>query len=154
MTKWPDADPADVKSVEAVIAAFDDTLSFNPGAFLYNDERLRSLFVPTASILCPAPWNIQLSPLEWGGFFAQAAKDLGFTETGFAEKNHIRKLTTIGHVSSVYTFYTLHSPPASEAVGQGINMWHIVNLSGRHAIASLIWEDESETAVTPPELMA
>ena len=153
MQKWPDANPADVKSVESVIAAFDDALSFSAGARdHYNDERVRSLFIPTAAITCPEPWKIQLSPPDWGDFFLGAIDELGFRETGFAEINTIRHKVTIGNVTSVYTHYTLEAPLGSPPIGQGINMWHIVNLNGRHAIASLIWEDESETAVTPSNL--
>ena len=150
---WPEARQSDSDSVESVIAAFDEVLSFAGHEFDFDNDRFLSLFLPTANLTSPKPWQMSLSPNEWENFFTQAVKDLGFAETGFAEKNEIRRVVTIGSVNSVYTFYTLHSPPQSEAQGQGVNIWHIVEVDGRFAIAGLIWEDESETAPTPPELV-
>lgn len=154
MSNWPDANPEDVSSVEAVIKAFDDVLTFAPNEYAYDDKRFLSLFLPTASITSPEPWNLTINPAQWADFFKGAMKEMGLFDKGFGESNIIKKVLTIGNVSSVYTYYTLHSPATStESFGCGVNMFHIVNLDGRFAIASLIWEDESETAPTPMFLM-
>ena len=151
---WPKARPSDVASVEALIQAFDEALSFEVGQFGKQMDRLRSLFLPTANVVATEPWNIATDADGFVKFYLEAIPQIEADKTGFGERNKIMHVLTIGNVHSVYTYYTLHMPPSSEeAAGRGINMFHIVNIDGRFWIASCVWEDESETAPTPPHLI-
>lgn len=151
---WPEARTEDVASIEALIAAFDACLSFDPGEFGVRIDRLRSLFLPTANIVAAAPWNIVTDADGFANFFMEAIPQIGADETGLCERNAIVRSLSIGDVHSIDTYYTLHMPPSNpEPMGRGVNMFHIVRVDGRYWIASCIWEDESETAPTPPELV-
>ncbi len=152
--EWPKADPGDVSSIEALVKAFDEALSFEPGAFGQNLDRLRSLFLPTANVVATAPWNIATDAEGFVQFLLEAIPQIEADKTGFGERNRIMRVVSIGDVHSVYTFYTLHMPPSNdEVMAQGVNMLHIVKFDGRYWIASCVWEDESETAPTPPDLI-
>lgn len=150
---WPQALPEDVSSIEALMRAFDECLSFEPGEFGLRIDRLRSLFLPTANVTATAPWHIATDADGFARFYLEAIPQIEGDKTGFGERNTIVRTLSIGDVHSVYTYYTLHMPPSNpEPAGQGINMFHIVRRDGRYWIASCVWEDESEAAPTPAEL--
>jgi hypothetical protein len=149
---WPVPNAADVQSVESIIAAFDAALTFEPGG-APNYQRLKSLFLPVGNLVSPKPWNMALDVDGFLRFVREALPELKFDQTGFAERNQIVKRYTIGGVNAVFAHYTLHSPAtAKDAFAQGINMFHIVEFDGKFAIASCVWEDESESAPTPADL--
>jgi hypothetical protein len=151
---WPAADPRDVASIEAIIKAFDETLSFEPGSFGKEMDRLRSLFLPTANVVATAPWNIATDVEGFVAFYLEAIPQIEADKTGFGERNQIMRTVSIGDVHSVYTFYTLHMPPSNdEPIARGVNMLHVVKFKGRYWIASCVWEDESETAQIPADLI-
>jgi hypothetical protein len=151
---WPAARPDDVVSIEALIRAFDEALSFSAGSFGKDMDRLRSLFLPTANVASPRPWNLATDAEGFVRFYLEAIVQIQADQAGFAERNTIRRIVSIGDVHSVYTYYTLHVPPANpERLAGGVNLFHIVKLRDRYWIASCVWEDESEQAPTPPDLM-
>jgi hypothetical protein len=151
--KWPTARPGDVSSIEALIRAFDEALSFEPGGFGRDLDRLRSLFLPTANVASPAPWDLATDAEGFVQFYLQAIPQIQADQAGFAERNVIKRIVSIGGVHSVYTYYTLHVPPANpETAARGVNMFHIVERRGRFWIASCVWEDESDSAPTPEDL--
>lgn len=150
---WPTARPQDVSSIDALLRAFDAALSFEPGGFGKNLDRLRSLFLPTANVASPAPWDLATDAEGFVQFYLQAIPQIQADQVGFAERNVIKRIVSIGGVHSVYTYYTLHVPPASpEPAARGVNMFHIVERGGRFWIASCVWEDESDSARTPADL--
>lgn len=149
---WPKAAPDDVASIEALLQAFDECLSFEPGNYRGPGDRMLSLFLPTASIVSPGAWSLAANPSGFAGFYDAVVRQEGFDQTGFSERNEIRKVVAIGNVNSVYTWYTIHAPPDAAPFGQGINLFHMVRQEGRFWISSLVWEDESDDAPTPPDL--
>jgi hypothetical protein len=150
---WPTARPDDVTSIEGLIRAFDAALSFPAGSFGKDMDRLRSLFLPTANVASPGPWNLATDAEGFIRFYLEAIVQIQADQAGFAERNTIKRIVSIGDVHSVYTYYTLHVPPSNpERLAGGVNLFHVVKLDGRYWIASCVWEDESEHAPTPPDL--
>lgn len=151
---WPRGRAEDGASLEALMRAFDEVLCFQPGAFNFDRERFLSLFLPTASIVSPEPWNIAVGPEGFASFIEQAVGAMGFDETGLKENNYIVQHLAIGTVHNVLTYYELLSPPdAQPPIGKGVNMWQAIELEGRFWFTSLIWEEESESAPTPADLV-
>lgn len=151
---WPKARDEDVCSIEALVSAFDEALSFEAGKLDKSMARLMSLFLPTANVTSTHPWNLATDAEGFARFFVDTIPAIGGDVTGFSERNTIVRQLSIGDVHSVYTYYTLHMPPDNpEPAGKGINFLHVVKLNGRYWIASCVWEDESDNAPTPPELI-
>src|SRR5207249_8744957 len=102
----PEANPADVASIDAIIAAAYDSIS-GPAGQKRDWDRERSLYYPGARLIPTAKpgTNDDLAPqiLDVDGFIARV--EPYFAEHGFYEKEIARRTAQFGHIAQVWSTY-------------------------------------------------
>ncbi len=139
----PEANLADVGTVDAIINAVYETLS-GPIGQERPWDRNRSLFHPTARLI-HTQW-------EEGGeaaiIFPMSHEEhieavSGYTvERGFYEKEIGREVISYGTVTHVFSTYEYHSEDGVMS-GRGINSFQLFYDGSRYWITSVIWSQEA-----------
>jgi hypothetical protein len=143
--KTLNADPADVASIDAIIAATYDVISGAAG--MKRDwDRERGLYYPGARIIPTAKpgANDGLAPqiLDIDGFIARV--EPYFAEHGFFEKEIARRTERFGQIAHVWSTYeSRHNPDDSKPFMRGINSIQLFYDSTRWWILSIYWQQES-----------
>ena len=150
------ADPRDVESIDAIIAAAYDVIS-GPGEQKRDWNRERSLFypgarlIPTASV--PGRNDVNLEPqiLDVEGYIARAEPILndGFYETEIAR--HTEQFGRIAHVWSTYE--SRYDPSDPAPFMRGINSFQLFNDGSRWWILSVYWQHESAEHAIPEKYL-
>jgi hypothetical protein len=145
------ANPADVASIDAIIAAAYDGIS-GPAGEKRDWERERSLFYPGARLIPTARpgANDDLAPemLDVDGFIVRV--EPYFAEHGFYEKEIARRTEQFGRIAHVWSTYeSRHSPDDPEPFMRGINSIQLFYDGGRWWIVSIYWQQESPECPIP-----
>lgn len=138
--EWPDADPEDVASVDAIIAALYDVIS-GPAGEARDWDRFRSLHVPEARLIpTGANQSGQVGYQVWtvDEYIAQAGDFL--EERGFFE-SEIGRVTeefkSITHAFS--TYQSRWTPEDPEPFQRGINSIQLFHDGDRWWIVNIFW---------------
>jgi hypothetical protein len=152
----PVANPADVESIDAIIAAAYDVIS-GPAGKRRDWDRERSLFVPGARLIPTAKVagrnDVDLEPLilDVEGYIARVEPLL---TTGFYEKEIARKTEQFGSIAQVFSTYeSRHSPDDPEPFMRGINSIQLFYDETRWWIVSIYWQHESREHPIPNEYL-
>jgi hypothetical protein len=144
----PPADPRDVESIDAIIAATYDVIS-GPAGKKRDWERERSLFVPGARLVptatVPGKTDVDLAPLvlDVEGYIARV--EPLFEKEGFYEKEIARRVEQFGGIAHVWSTYeSRHDPSEPEPFMRGINSIQLFNDGKRWWILSIYWQHESK----------
>lgn len=146
------ADPRDVESIDAIIAAAYDVIS-GPAGQKRDWNRERSLFypgarlVPTASV--PGRNDVALEPqiLDVEGYIARAEPLL---KAGFYETEIARRTEQFGRIAHVWSTYeSRHNANDSEPFMRGINSFQLFNDGKRWWILSIYWQHETADHAIP-----
>lgn len=140
---WPAANPKDVSSLDAIVAAVYGVISGPPGDRDWN--RFRSLFVPEGRLV-----PIRKNPD--GSFthqilsvddYANRAADF-FKKEGFFEREIARKTDSFGQLTVIFTTYaSRHTADQNEKpFARGINSMTFYNDGKRWWCLSIIWDSE------------
>jgi hypothetical protein len=141
------ANPADVESIDAIIAATYDVISGRAGK-RRDWDRERSLFVsgarliPTATV--PGKTSVDLAPLvlDVEGYIARV--EPLFEKEGFYETEVARRVERFGQIAHVWSTYeSRHDPSEPEPFVRGINSFQLFNDGKRWWILSIYWQHES-----------
>ncbi len=151
----PEANPADVVSIDAIIAAAYDGIS-GPAGEKRDWERERSLFYPGARLIPTAKpgANDDLAPemLDVDGFIARV--EAYFAENGFYEKEIARRTEQFGHIAHVWSTYeSRHNADDSEPFVRGINSIQLFYDGARWWIVSIYWQQESPEYPIPEKYL-
>ena len=140
---WPVANPKDVGSLDAIVAAVYDVISGPPGDRDWN--RFRSLFAPEGRL-------IPIRKKQDGSFTHQVmavddyVKGAGdyFKKEGFFEREIARKSDTFGQLTVIFTTYaSRHTADMNEKpFARGINSMTFYNDGKRWWCLSIIWDSE------------
>lgn len=150
-TTAPEADPADVASADAIVAAVYDVIS-GPGDAPRDWDRFRSLFLPGARLIpTGADQNGRmgarvLSPDE----YASLARDGDWFADGFFEAETSRvseRYGNIAHRFSTYAAYRAESD--AEPFMRGINSIQLLDDGERWWIVTIFWQSESDAGPIP-----
>ena len=150
----PPAQPADVNSMDAIIAALYDVIS-GPAGKKRDFNRLRSLFHPSAR-LTPT------GPRRAGGFGARAltveeyiTSSGPFMEReGFFEREVARRVEQFGHVAHVFSTYeSRHKADDQKPFARGINSIQLFNDGGRWWVMSILWANETPQQPLPDKYL-
>ena len=150
------ADPRDVESIDAIIAAAYDVIS-GPAAQKRDWDRERSLFypaarlVPTASV--PGKNDVDLEPqiLDVEGYIARAEPLL---KAGFYETEITRRTEQFGRIAHVWSTYeSRHDPNDPAPFMRGINSFQLFNDGKRWWILSVYWQHESAKHPIPEKYL-
>src|SRR5438874_5200590 len=147
------ADPSDVESIEAIVAAAYDVIS-GPAGKKREWKRERSLFISGARLIPTAKTvtndqgqvsdssNLAPQILDIEGFIARAEQ--AFEKTGFYEKEVARRTEQFGQIAHVWSTYeSRHDPSEAVPFMRGINSIQLFNDGNRWWILSIYWQQES-----------
>lgn len=144
----PAANPADVASVDAIIAAVYDVIS-GPAGKKRDWDRMRSLFVPGARL-------IPTGPRQTGGYgsrvltvdnYIERAGGV-FEKEGFYEKEAARQTEQFGQIVHAFSTYeSRHAPDDAKPFQRGINSMQLMNDGTRWWVVTIFWQ--AEDAKTP-----
>lgn len=148
----PRAEPADVASIDAIIAALYDVIS-GPVGQPRNWNRMRSLFVPGGRLM-PAgqrpDGSVALRLLEVNDYIAISGPQL--ERIGFTEREIARRTEQFGHIAHVFSTYEGRME-TEQTVIRGINSIQLVNDGSRWWVITVFWEAESPDNPLPAEYL-
>lgn len=137
----PAAAPADVESVDAIIAALYDVISGGVGQ-TRNWNRMRSLFVPGGHLMPAVPrpqGGIGMRMLGVNDYIAVSGPQL--ERVGFREREIARRTEQFGHIAHVWSTYEGRTETDSTVI-RGINSIQLMNDGTRWWVVSIFWEAE------------
>jgi hypothetical protein len=155
LTSQP-ADPRDVESIGAIIAAAYDVIS-GPAEQKRDWNRERSLFYPGARIMptanVPGRNDVDLEPqmLDVEKYIARAEPLL---QQGFYETEIARRIEQFGRIAHVWSTYESRYDPSDPApFMRGINSFQLFNDDKRWWILSIYWQHESAEHAIPEKYL-
>src|SRR5882724_9250611 len=150
----PTANPADVASIDSIIAAVYDVIS-GPAGKKRDWDRMRSLFAPGARL-------IPTGPRPGGGYgsralsvddYIQRSSPL-FEKEGFYEREASRQADMFGQIAHVFSTYeSRHSPDDAKPFQRGINSIQLMNDGKRWWIVTIFWQGEDEKNPLPAKYL-
>lgn len=147
------ANPADVSSPDAIIAATYDVISGPAGDRNWN--RMRSLFHPSARLIRTGP--------QEGGELAAKSYTLEeyitragayFAKNGFWEKEAARHTDQWGNIFQAFSTYeSRHDAKDATPFARGINSFQLFFDGKRWWVLTIYWQEESPNTPLPPEFL-
>jgi len=151
----PAAAPADVASVDAIIAALYDVIS-GPAGQARNWDRMRSLFIPGARLI-PTGKNAQDGSvrhrvLTVEDYITQSGPML--EKNGFFEREIGRKTETFGNVTHVFSAYdSKRTAQDAQPFARGINSIQLLNDGKRWYVVTIFWDSERPNNQIPAKYL-
>lgn len=150
----PSANPADVSSPDAILAALYDVIS-GPAEKPRDWNRFRSLFLSGARLV-PTGTNPQggerarsISPDDYA-----AGAETYFKKNGFFEKEVARKADRFGGIMQVFSTYeSRHAAADAQPFARGINSIQLFFDGKRWWIVSIFWQEENQANPLPKEFL-
>lgn len=139
----PTADPADVASIDAIVATLYETISGPAGERDW--DRFRSLFAPGALLVPAAPrpdGSAPLRALTVDGYVQSAGPF--FAQNAFYEVESGRESDRFGNVASLMSAYESRNDPAADPFARGINAITLVTDGERWYVVSVAWDVHRE----------
>ncbi|NNG23136.1 hypothetical protein HGB41_08990 [Massilia sp. ML15P13] len=147
----PAARPADVASIDAIVAAVYEVIS-GPAGAPRDWNRMRSLFAPEgrmAAIGMRPDGSYPLRMMTPDDYIARNTK--AFATTGFFETELARRVETFGQVAHVFSTYEArHAANDAKPFMRGVNSIQLVHDGKRWYVLSLLWRAE-DAALQLPE---
>jgi hypothetical protein len=159
-TKAVAANPADVSSVDNILAALYDVIS-GPAGKPRDWDRFRTLFINGARLMPTSPVRPAGTPpeapltgsemyathvIDPEGYVERASKF--FATEGFYEREVARRAEEYGHIVHVWSTYeSRHKPDDPKPFARGVNSIQLMNDGQRWWVVGILWE--SETPRTP-----
>ncbi len=151
------ANPADVESIEAIIAAAYDVIS-GPAGKKRDWKRERSLFISGARLIPTAVDagrnDVDLAPqvLDVDAYIARV--ESYFATAGFYEKEVARRVEQFGQIAHVWSTYeSRHDPNDAKPFMRGINSIQLFNDGSRWWILTIYWQHESPQHAIPEKYL-
>jgi len=150
----PTARPADVASLDAILASLYDVIS-GPAKAPRDWDRFRSLFSPGARLI-PITRRPGLTPearvLSPDDYVERTSKV--FEQIGFFEKEVARRVETYAGLTHVWSTYESRRAAADPApFARGINSIQLLNDGTRWWIVTVFWESEGPERTIPVEYL-
>ena len=151
----PEANPADVASIEAIVKAVYDVISGEAGQ-KRDWDRFRSLFHPSARLI-PTGKNPNtgivgaraLTPDE----YIQRSEPFMMKE-GFFEKEIAKQTEVYGSIAHVFSTYeAFHKSEETKPFMRGINSIQLLNDGQRWWVMSIYWQAETPENPLPEKYL-
>lgn len=146
------ADPADVGSIDAIIAALYDVISGDAGV-KRDWARMQSLFLPGAKLVPTGPARegagfraTLLSPADYVAQGGPLVERVGFHEREIARRTD--RFGNIAHVFSTYEGWSTAKDQPEMRI-RGINSIQLFHDGSRWWILSIFWQQESPETPIP-----
>ena len=150
-TPAPQAAPADVDSVEHLVAALYDVISGPAGP--RNWERFRSLCYPGARFI---PSGIRDGKIGARAFttdeYAERAKPI-FEKEGFFENSIANRIEIWDHIAHVWSTYESRHAKGEKPFARGINSIQLLNDGSRWWVVTVYWESEDAAHPLPDKYL-
>ena len=151
------AHSADVASVDAIVRALYESISFSPGG-QPNYDRLRSLFHPGARLIpAKVEKNASIVVLEVDTFIIKSREYVvlaGQERTGFIEKEISRRIDAFGNIVHVFSTYESDNGTGDPgSVQRGINSIQLVHDEDRWWVLTILWDVEKPARSIPPQYL-
>ena len=149
----PAANPADVATMDAIVASLYDVISGPPGP--RNWDRFRSLFIPGARLIPTGRRQTGevgsrvLTPDEYIQRSAPLLEKNGFFEREVSHR--VEKFGNIAHVFSTYE--SRHAKDDAKPFARGINSIQLMNDGKRWWVVTVFWQGEDEKNPLPAEYL-
>jgi hypothetical protein len=138
-----EADPADVSSIDAIVAAVYDVIS-GPAGEARDWDRWRSLFVEGARLIPVgrtrdgAVRHRVMTPEDYVQMSGAALEQSGFFETEVG-----RVTEAFGQIAHLFSAYeSRRSADDAEPFARGINSFQLLNDGTRWWVVSIMWDSE------------
>jgi hypothetical protein len=165
-TMMPTAAPADVASVESIVAALYDVIS-GPAGKKRDWNRFRSLFAPGARMIPtlarrPPGTAPDAPPTGAEEYAARVITPEDYVtrsgafleERGFFEREVARRVEQFGHIAHVFSTYEArHKQEDPAPFMRGINSIQLVNDGKRWWVVTIFWEAESARLKLPEKYL-
>jgi hypothetical protein len=150
---WPKANPADVQSVDAILAALYDVIS-GPANQPRDWNRFRSLFVPDARLIPvrrdktgPGADVLPLSPEQ----YQQLAGP--HLQAGFFERSIHNTTESFGDIVQVFSTYESRHTKDGVPFQRGINSIQLLKDGNHYWIVTVLWDGELPTNPIPAKYL-
>ena len=142
----------DVESVNAVIKALYECVTFAPGT-QPDYQRLRSLFHPRGRLTPPKDRSDLVLDIET--FISNSREHViltGLEKKGFHEKEVHRSTEVFGNIVHAFSTYESRHLPTDEApIQRGINSIQLVFDNERWWVVSIMWDIERDNNPLPSQ---
>jgi hypothetical protein len=152
VTSVPQANAADVATLDGIIAALYDVISGPPGQ-ARDFNRMRSLFIPGGRLMPvggKTPDAVGIRLLTVNDYVATSGPLL--LEKGFHEKELARRTERFGNIAHVFSTYEALIEKDQHTM-RGINTLQLMFDGKRWWIVSLMWQAESPELPLPKEYL-
>lgn len=136
------ANPTDVASLDAIMAAVYDVIS-GPAGQRRDWNRMRSRFTAGARMMPHGARGLRVGTVE--DYIATSGPVL--EERGFFEREIGRVVEQYGDIAHVFSTYEARSAQSGPVIMRGINSFQLVRHAGRWWVVSIMWQ--AETPQTP-----
>ncbi len=138
--------PEDLTSVDGIIKALYESVSFSPGR-QPNFERLRTLFHPGGRLVPPrGEKDSATSVMDLETFIARSREHVvisGLERKGFSETEVARRTHSFGNIAHLFSTYeSRHLPTDPAPMQRGINSIQLLREQGRWWVISIAWDIE------------
>jgi hypothetical protein len=145
----PEANPADVESVDAIIEAVYDVIS-GPAGEARDWDRFRSLFLPGARLIPTGGDGARVMTPEG---YAEGA-DAFFMESGFFETEIGRVEERFGPIAHLFSAYqSKRSAEDPEPFARGINSFQLMHDGDRWWVVTIFWASERADLPIPQKYL-
>ena len=150
----PATNPADVKSIDSIVAALYDVIS-GPAGQKRDWNRFRSLFWPGAHLI-PL-----VTPAGTTGYAARVftveeyitRSEPFFTKDSFYESAVADRVDRWAQIASVFSTYESRHAKGEKPFARGINSIQVFNDGRRWWVLNILWESESEQNPLPERML-
>src|SRR5438876_12112433 len=149
----PPANPADVATMDSIVAAVYDVISGPAGKRDW--DRFRSLFIPGARLIPtgPRPTGEVGSRVLTVEDYVQRA-GAAFEKQGFFEREASRRLERFGNIAHIFSTYeSRHAKDDAKPFQRGINSIQLMNDGRRWWVVTIFWQGEDEKNPLPAEYL-
>ena len=149
----PPANPADVATMDAIVAALYDVISGPPGP--RNWDRFRSLFAPGARLIPTGlrPTGEAGSRVLTPDDYIQRSSPL-VEKNGFFEREISRRTERFANIAHLFSTYeSRHAKDDAKPFARGINSIQMMNDGKRWWILTVFWQAEDDKNPLPAEYL-
>jgi hypothetical protein len=151
--EWPKARPADVDSIDHILAAVYDTIS-GPAKQPRDWTRFKSLFVPGGRLIPvrSTSTSSDVTELSIEDYVARASKTM--EANGFFERSTHNVVEQFGDIAHVFSTYeSRHALADVKPFARGINSFQVLKDGDRYWIVNIYWEAERPDLSIPPKYL-
>lgn len=150
----PVADPADVATPDAIIAALYDVISGPAGPRDW--DRFRSLFHPSARLAATRAGRDGQQASLWVGSPDDYVTRNGpfFNDNAFYEDELARTEAAFGAIRHAFSTYASRRAPGAEPFARGINSIQLFHDGQRWWIVTVLWDSERPGLTLPERYLA